>query len=343
MAITTFKAARHHLGIDNLDWAALGSYVYAYYEPEHWSARIDHNGEGSSPTPFYVGIGTGKRAVAHIDEALKSSSGGSNKLGRIRTLLEKGEVPDIRILAYCLDEEASGLTRETVETVLISLYGRERGASGRDEFESRMGFASALTNKARSSTNVKAGSIASVGADLHKERQSLFDLPDMIQELQDLTHIEKWLTIGLRESFDPRANIDQLKAVTCSWWPPDNFPDDQFGVLGVSSDNHSRIGTLANPKPSAQVPVIRSAFIIRGGSRKYTDDGRVSFVSPATYDPGIWNAVVGKRLTYTTQQLQGQKLQPIDATKASCGDKNTLRVPGPDGWTRAIPPAVGVE
>src|SRR5699024_6979055 len=140
---------------------------------------------------------------SHIEEALKRERASSSKLQLIRELLEDGIVPDIRILAYGIEGGVNASVPEIIETVLISLFGREnKGGSPRDHFDERMGYPQALTNRAGSSTRVDAGSLASLGAIYRKDRDAIYDLDELIEEVSEYdavrrSGIEEWITIGI--------------------------------------------------------------------------------------------------------------------------------------------------
>ena len=82
----------------------LGYYVYLYIDP-----RTDQ--------PFYIGKGTGTRALAHLTE-----TGGSEKVEMIQQIREQGLEPRIDILRYGLTENEAFL----VEASLIDFVGTNR-------------------------------------------------------------------------------------------------------------------------------------------------------------------------------------------------------------------------
>ena len=84
-------------------------YVYIYYHPV-------------TMVPFYVGMGKGKRKMAHLKEAIKDPlpQAGQHKLNVIRKLLKEGQEPVIQ-------QVIDGLTRDEAkhkEEQLIESIGR---------------------------------------------------------------------------------------------------------------------------------------------------------------------------------------------------------------------------
>lgn len=76
-------------------------YVYVYSDPD-------------THEPFYIGMGQGNRAFDHLEE-----QGDSEKVKKIRDLLNHNKEPRIEILKYGMDEE----TARAVEAAAIDLIG----------------------------------------------------------------------------------------------------------------------------------------------------------------------------------------------------------------------------
>jgi hypothetical protein len=304
--------------------SAIGLYVYAYFYPQDWrDAMKQAQGDEVSleaPTPFYVGIGRGDRFSAHIGEALKGKRG--LKRDVIRNIIDAGEAPDIRFLAYGLpvDEEVEGdEVSRIIETILINLYGVERNVEKENSFERRMGFPASLTNIAKSSTPVSSGTVATVSAEVlrvNKEGVGFIGLNPLMDEIKEKFNVEHVVTIGITESYNSNSNIDQLREITCEWWDPGSSKsiealEDSFVAIGWSSDQQLVWNVEGGAGKSKSVPVIRAAFKVSKGELEWSEE-RVSFKNRARFDEDLWFDTVGYRLKYSAFQLQGQHFDRIE-------------------------------
>ena len=96
MSITAFPKGMHD---------QLGHYVYMYLDPE-------------TDKPFYVGVGQGNRAFAHLRDLKRSP-----KTERIRTILASGRKPKIDVVVHGLADRTTALK---VEAALINVLGMEQ-------------------------------------------------------------------------------------------------------------------------------------------------------------------------------------------------------------------------
>lgn len=321
----------------------LGRYVYAYYDPNDWRKLIAspsyadryRNGkprQDIAPIPFYIGIGINGRFANHIDEALKGKPGA--KRDKIREILTRGDVPDIRFLSYKMPRDANAsisgedLSRH-IETVLLNMFGPEGNRPMSDEpgpdeeagFNDRMGFPSILTNRASSSTAIHSGSLASTSALISGDNitpGNFFDMAELSNTLIEKYDVDDVRYFDISKGYDTKANIDQLKVITCEWWVRRKFiQEDSEGSLR-GERKFIIIGYARNPKYqwevqhsdieiSSSIPLIRSAFIVDSGALDYTSSGhRVSVTRRSRFDENLWREVVGRYINRTTNQLQGQ-------------------------------------
>lgn len=81
-------------------------YLYAYIDPY-------------TQTPFYIGIGHGKRYLSHIKEA-RTSKKSNHKLNKIRKIIQDGTEPIIKIWFDQLTKEDA----KSLEISYIKLFGR---------------------------------------------------------------------------------------------------------------------------------------------------------------------------------------------------------------------------
>lgn len=88
--------------LDTLKW-----YVYVYLDPTAYG----------EPVPFYIGKGKGNRAFEHLDDQSETE-----KVARIKGILDAGKEPRIDILAYGMSEAEALL----VEACAIDLLGLQQ-------------------------------------------------------------------------------------------------------------------------------------------------------------------------------------------------------------------------
>ncbi|AOZ71933.1 hypothetical protein BK816_00370 [Boudabousia tangfeifanii] len=310
-------------GVGEIDYDKLGKYIYAYYDPRDWRECIRHNASESEllkteslsiPIPIYIGKGVRKRVLRHISESLSQEAGmETGKQRKLLDLFKDPGYPDIRFLAARLEgTEDPDTTARVVETSFISMFGKEsNGKTEREDFDQRMGLPRLLSNIAGSSTAVISGSLNYMYSEFRKEAP-LVDLRDLAERLVEEYELDDWIPITITGSMSPHANVEQLKEITCCWWPEHSFRSligKRFLVLGHSASDFTNIQLDDGTETSAVV--VRSAFIVDSDwwdevEYYICDSDRISFYHSATFNPGLWKDAVGSRVSHWTKQLQRQ-------------------------------------
>lgn len=244
------------------DYGVLGEYVYAYIESGN---RVQ-----------YIGKGTGARCAE--DHPLA------------------GEF-DCVILGSRLDSPVQSVSHALyLESILTGLYGRKQ----QTEFEKRMRLPSVLDNKiAKSTTSLEIRGLPTslVNFATLSRRDAQFLGPADFDFTKDV-----YVRVPLAGSFDLRANLDQLKAITCEWWNL-SIPAPQGTGLVFLGWNSA---ALAWHRQTVSVPLIVSAFRIdrTNGPVVPQAPGRSSWTAAASYDHDLWSRLVGHALPSHTN-LQG--------------------------------------
>lgn len=240
----------------------------------------------------YVGKGTNDR-VAQLHPNV--SSGGSDL--------------DPVLLAWRLESPVASVRHSLfLESVLLGLFG----CRDQTEFESRMNMPAVLDNSIRKSVDrldVRGLPISLVNFATWSRLDGRF----LHRGDFDFTHYQ-YLRVSLRDSFDPRATLDQLMHVTCEWWRrPLRLTSKPLIILGLKN-SFTRVGRIG-----IQIPVVASAFLVADGSAVELEDladskeARCSWKASAAYDAAVWQRFVGNALPHSVN-IQGSQLISPDGS-----------------------------
>jgi hypothetical protein len=263
-----------------------GRYVYAYYDPD-------------GVQPFYVGKGAGRTVLRHWRKALNSPTKPHEK--RIRQILNRGDVPQIQLLAYNLkknEEEPYTLA----ERVLQDAFGIKRVWEKISEREGmrRKEKNAALLQVREDSRNKRPLSLEAVVA------ASLLGKEFGKKELNDLATDLKMpvLLVGLSKTYHPSYSSHELRDMARMYW---NLEYRYAGTsLGRLLEGKACLLAWVSELTTPSVPVIVGVWEIEGYNRTIHPGGRYEF--PAFEKPKLRKRILGIRLKGTGKQWQGQTI-----------------------------------
>lgn len=199
---------------------ACGQYVYAYYEKNAFQ-------------PFYVGKGTGSRALAHWKKAIENPE--KEHEIKINEMLKAGIAPQIKLLAYNLELANSNnrdeKTYSIVERVLQDAFGIQKvinKTAGGDRIEK---IKATLLQTREDSAKYPTLSLDAVIAKYAiRKTLSQDDLKAYSQKTQ--TPI---LLVGLSKTYHPKYDFYQLGEMSRKYWNLDKFENTTLPRLKMNN------------------------------------------------------------------------------------------------------------
>jgi hypothetical protein len=261
---------------------ARGQYVYAYYEP-------------GSFVPFYVGKGSGNRALAHWKMALQSPKKDHEK--RIAEILKSGASPHICLLAYNLDSSTED-RHSIAERVLQDAFGIQsvvEKAPGGDRIADKKAV---LLQKREDSAKRRPLSLDAVVA-MHSSRTTWqrSDLRTLACEQSASV-----LLVGLMETYQTAHQDCHLREMARMYWKLEKF--EKTSLDGIKKKNSILIAWSSKLTGH---PVIVGAWRIDGTKAIYHEKyNRYEF--PASGDVELRRTLLGRRLEGTGSHWQGQSI-----------------------------------
>lgn len=261
---------------------ARGQYVYAYYEP-------------GSFVPFYVGKGSGTRALAHWNAALRAPKKEHEK--KIAEILNRGAWPHISLLAYNLDSSTED-RHSIAERVLQDAFGIqavvEKTPGGERLTERR---AILLQKREDSATRRPLSLDAVVAMHSQKEAWQRSNLFELARE-----NSASILLVGLMNTHHSAYQDCHLREMARMYWNLDKFANTSLNQL--LKDNSILIAWSSK---LTNYPVIVGAWRIDGTNAKYhRRQNRYEFL--AADDLQLRRALLGRRLKGTGSNWQGQSI-----------------------------------
>jgi len=269
---------------------ARGQYVYAYYEP-------------GSFIPFYVGKGSGNRALAHWHAALKlptkkhENPTTKEHEKKIAEILRRGASPHISILAYNLDSSKED-RHSVVERVLQDAFGIQsvvEKAPGGNRISNKQAV---LLQKREDSAKRRPLSLDAV-VSMHSTKTTWqrSDLHSLACEQS-----ASILLVGLMKTYHSTYQDCHLRDMARMYWKLQKF--ENTSLAGLKKKNSILIAWSSKLTGH---PVIVGAWRIDGTKAKYHDkDKRWEF--PASDDVALRRTLLGRRLEGTGSHWQGQSI-----------------------------------
>ncbi len=262
-----------------------GQYVYAYYEENSFQ-------------PFYVGKGTGNRAFSHWNAAINSPS--KEHEIKINSILNSGQIPQVRLLAYNLEETNTGNNNETtysiVERVLQDAFGIQnvvKKTIGGDRIEQVK--ASLLQTREDSAKHP----MLSLDAAIAK-----YDIRPTItlEELKKRCEDKKMpiLLVGLSKTYHPKYDSIQLAEMSRKYWNLEKF--QHTSLPRFQMDNAILLAWASINRR----PMIVGAWEIDSKNAIKNNHGRYEF--NITNFSKHRKEFIGLRLAGTGNHWQGQRI-----------------------------------
>lgn len=261
---------------------ARGQYVYAYYELGCF-------------VPFYVGKGSGTRALAHWNTALRKPTKEHEK--RIVEILNRGEWPHISLLAYNL--ESSEEDRHSIaERVLQDAFGIQaviEKTPGGERLSTRKGI---LLQKREDSASRRPLSLEAVVA-MHSQEKA-WQRSDLIKLAENKS--VSILLVGLMNTYCSTYQDCHLREMARMYWNLDKFKNTSLKrLLSEKSILIAWSSKLTNS------PVIVGTWRIDGSKAKYHEDS-ARYEFPANDDFDLRQELLGRRLDGNGNNWQGPNI-----------------------------------
>jgi hypothetical protein len=266
---------------------ASGDYVYAYY------------GKKQHPeSPFYVGKGRGTRALAHWVNAASGKDVSVLKAQEveIRQILQRGDLPTVKLLAYNVEETQAEQTYSLVERVIQDAFGIQR------VWEKRPGMDDRLVNM-HPSTLVQVREDSSSSPVLSfdaliglRGARSAIKLPDLVTLAGAPV-----LLVGLMKTYHPSYSHGQLATMARMYWRLEHLKALP-AVKGASNAALLAWRTLGG------VPTIVGAWRIKKNSFDGSHAGGRYSVSLNRPDLELRRKLVGVHLPGTGMNYMGPRI-----------------------------------
>ncbi|WP_318493279.1 hypothetical protein [Photobacterium leiognathi] len=264
--------------------ACCGEYVYAYYQ------------DGDA-FPFYVGKGKGTRVLEHWNKAITSPTKDHEK--KIREILTDGGFPQLKLLAYNLDESTlNQKAYDVAERVLQEAFGIQsvwEKMQGKERIKEIPSF---LLQKREESSKYPTLSLDAVlcKADLCGvlDKASLIDIST--KENMPI------LLVGLSQTYHPKYNQSQLGEMARMYWNLSKYQNTSLPQL-LSGNAY----LLAWSSKINKKPMIVGAWTIDGENAiLHKKSQRYEF--PLVDDYRARKLFIGKKLEGRGNRWQGQKI-----------------------------------
>lgn len=269
--------------------AACGDYVYAYYGKREYPEA-----------PFYVGRGRGLRVLTHWKNAVSDKLAAVLKQQEveIRTILQRGQLPTVKLLAYNVEQTLSTGVYSLVERVIQDAFGIQK------VWQKRPGLADRVVSMPTSTlVQVREDSAGApvlafdtlIGMKGQRDTVGLAELGELAGA--------PLLLVGLMRTFHPSYSSGQLAEMARMYWNLDRFRDCRTAPLKAARD-----AALLAWRTLDGRPTIVGAWRIRRGSYDNSHAaGRYSFKLQRP-DMALRRAVIGLALEGDGRNYMGPQI-----------------------------------
>jgi len=264
--------------------AKMGDYVYGYYRPNEFR-------------PFYVGKGRKNRVLDHWKQAVRSP----DKLHEqeVSSILEIGELPVIKLLAYNLENTKSEEVSSTVERALQDGFGIQQVWEKRNGKDRLREHKVDLLQKREDSARCPVLSLEAVLAksDLRGEFT-----------LKEIAHMvdAPVLMVGLSKTYHPSYGSTQVSEMARMYWDLKKYKNTALPDYQASSSPV----LLAWSSLLDKKPMIVGAWRVQKDSLEIDEDSGRYLMKVADHEDLILRKrCLGLRLTGTGNSWQGPRFE----------------------------------
>ncbi|MFV7784959.1 hypothetical protein ACNPKB_12940 [Shewanella marisflavi] len=259
-----------------------GEYVYGYYE------------DGCN-FPFYIGKGVGTRVLDHWKKAISSPTKDHEK--KIREILQNGNFPQIKLLAYNLDN-TNEKTYDVAERVLQDAFGIQSVLKKMGGSERLENFSASLLQKREDSSKYPCLSLDAVlsKADICGEVSA-----DSLRNISCKEGLPI-LVVGLSKTYHPKYNQGQLAEMARMYWNLKKYNNTSLPKL-----LNGKAYLLAWSSNLVGKPMIVGAWTI-DGSKSTLHEKSERYEFPVVNSHKARKLFIGKRLEGTGNNWQGPKI-----------------------------------
>ena len=262
----------------------MGDYVYGYYRPGQFQ-------------PFYVGKGRRLRVLSHWKAAIDAPKKDQER--EIRRLLEAGDVPIVKLLAYNLEKTHPSDVYSVAERVLEEAFGiqkvwEKRSGAKRIKYTTEV----SLLQIRDDNSNTPALSLDAVVARLGGGKE--IGLQELCNSLK--TPI---LLVGISNTYHASYSENQMADMARMYWNLDRFKNTTFPSLQKTESAILLAWIPIAGEDSG--PTIVGAWRIKSNSyERKMKSGRYSFEVCVDYD--LKRHCLGIRLQGTGSHYQGPRI-----------------------------------
>jgi hypothetical protein len=271
----------------NLALKKCGDYVYAYYGKEEHPY-----------SPFYVGKGRGQRVLSHWKNAASSTPTASLNAQEkeIRLILAQGCVPEVKLIAYNVEETTSEQIYSLVERVIQDAFGIQK------VWEKNPGIGdrpvpmpvSTLVQVREDSAKTPVQSLDAIigwrGGRNTVAREELVRLASA-----------SVLLVGLSKTYHPSFSDAQLAEMARMYWSL-----QRFTALGVL-ENSANAALLAWRTVEGRPVIVGAWRIVPGSLRQLEARGRFT-MEVSRLDRDFKKNVIGLQLAGTGMNYMGPQI-----------------------------------
>jgi hypothetical protein len=264
-----------------------GDYVYAYYGKE------EH-----PHSPFYVGKGRGSRVLSHWKNAASERPTDSlnDQEREIRRIIAQGRVPEVKLIAYNVEDTPAERIYSLVERVIQDAFGIQKvweKNPGIGDREVPMAISTLLQVREDSARTPVQSLDALIG--LRGDRE--------IVSREKLVGIAEGpvLLVGLSKTYHPSFSNDQLAQMARMYWSLERF--NAFPAMRDSTN----AALLAWCTVEGRAVIVGAWRIVSGSFEPVGPEGRFK-MEVSNVDRELKKSVIGLQLAGNGMNYMGPQI-----------------------------------